>query len=214
MSWANLWMITQTEGWLPHKCSQQWLISAYRQPILQSGGAALCIYWLLCLMRLVYYCCGIMIRSDRFPPLCSGRQIDYVTQTWDDGVADASRSAKILVNGCYLPHLVSLQTHIHTHTVSEDLLGQFFCNLIWLNDEWPIPKTHFLFKLHRQNYKCYVSVKKKKLQHNRKKKSFILECFVIFWEFFSVSVHIWKISSWANGSLIRQTIVWQLGENT
>lgn len=86
------------------------------EPALQFWGAALRCHWLPRLMRLVYYCCGIMIRSDRFRSLCFGCQIDYVTQTWDDGVADASRSAQILVNGCYLPHLVTLQRRTHTNT--------------------------------------------------------------------------------------------------
>lgn len=99
------WRLTSAQ--LPktrtNKCSQANLPSDCEAP--------LCRYWLFGLMRLVYYFCGIMIRSDRFCSVCCGCQIDYVTQTWDDGVADASRSAKILVYGRYLPHLVSLQTH-------------------------------------------------------------------------------------------------------
>lgn len=86
-----------------NKCSQANLPSNCEAP--------LCRYWLFGLVRLVYYFCGIMIRSDRFCSVCCGCRIDYVTQTWDDGVADASWSAKILVYGRYLPHLVALQTH-------------------------------------------------------------------------------------------------------
>lgn len=91
-----------------NKCSQANLPS--------NSEAPLCCYWLFGLMRLVYYFCGIMIRSDRFCSVCCGCQIDYVTQTWDDGVADASRSAKILVYGRYLPHLVALRTHTQNTT--------------------------------------------------------------------------------------------------
>ena len=75
------------------------------------------------------------------PSLCCGCQIDYVTRTWDDGVADASRTAEILVNGCYLPHFISLQRHTHTHKlysvncVNLSLSHFFFYSssiLIWL----------------------------------------------------------------------------------
>ena len=66
MARANTWMITLNEGWLPHNCTKQWLINCLRASLFCHSEAALCCYWLLCLMRLVYYCCGIMIRSDRF----------------------------------------------------------------------------------------------------------------------------------------------------
>lgn len=125
------WRLTSAQ--LPEtmikKCSQANLPS--------NSEAPLCCYWLLGLMRLVYYFCRIMIRSDRCCSVCCGCQIDYVTQTWDDGVADASRSAQILVYGRYLPHLVSLQTHT-THDVWAA------CNPSHL---WTVPAlfSHFTF---------------------------------------------------------------------
>lgn len=56
--------------------------------------------------------------------LCCGCQIDYGIQTWDDCVADASWSPKVLVYCCYLPDFISLWTHTHTHIKQEDCLNK------------------------------------------------------------------------------------------
>lgn len=93
-----MWKVKWADRWLQHKT-------------LISDRGHSCCYWLPCLMRLVCYCCGITIRNDRFPSLCCGCQIDYGIQTWDNCVADASWSTKILVYRRYLPNFVSLQTH-------------------------------------------------------------------------------------------------------